>query len=361
MDENRISIKQIAVLVFCGLLSPLIRMVPGETGYDAGAGGWLSPLIALPVYLLVLWGLTATFRRLPRSSGLAELYRLAFGKWLGGLATALTGLWMLVIAAVGLRFYAESFVSSIYTDTDIWLFLVALVAVVWWVCARGMETVCRKGQIFLAVLGITVGLMLVLGIREIHVYHIWPVWMEGWRGLVASAGPMLVVLGYSIPVLFRRGELSDVQDGYRVVSVWITVLCAAMSALGAVIIGMFGWQTAVRLQMPFFSMAKEVTMLNLVERVESVVAAVWVFSVVALTAALLLSAGDYLQASAKKLSRTVLLGLAGVGVVLLAAFIQPNAFQLRNLWAGTLKYWDAAACYGLPLAACGTAWLRKKI
>ena len=65
MEQRQISLKQLMVLVFCGLLSPMIRIIPRETAALAGAGGWLAPILALPVFLLALWLMVSTFRRLP--------------------------------------------------------------------------------------------------------------------------------------------------------------------------------------------------------------------------------------------------------------------------------------------------------
>ena len=355
MEENKAPVRQLSALVFCGLLSPLIRLVPGETGYAAGAGGWLSPMIALPVYLLPVWTLIVVFRRLPKGTGLSGLYQLAFGKRAGRALTLVTGLWALLAAAMALRFYVESMVSSVYADSSVWLFLAGLMAVVWYVCVQGRAAVCRMARIFLPVLGVTVGLILLLGVGEMHLYHIWPVWLEGGAGLLRSAVPVTVILGYSIPVLFLRGEPGETKEGRRVLFRWMTGLCLLLSASGVVILGMFGWKTAVRLQMPFFSVAKEVSVLNVIERVESVVAAVWVLSDIALIAALMDAAADW------PVRRKLLFGGASVLVVLLAAFAGPSAFELRNLWVRTIQYADGAVCYVLPLAACGAAWLRKRI
>ena len=178
-----VGVRELTALTVCGLLSLIVRLVPGETGVWAGAGGWLSPLIALPFYLLALLALVAVFRRLPRGTGLGGLYRLAFGRWWGRFFTVLTGVWLLLIAAVALRFYVESVVSSVYGGTAMWLFLAGLMAVVWWACVHGGGAGSRMEQIFLRVLEVILALILLLGLRETHLYHVWPFWLEGAGGL----------------------------------------------------------------------------------------------------------------------------------------------------------------------------------
>ncbi|MCC8182592.1 MAG: spore germination protein [Clostridiales bacterium] len=360
MEQERMTTRQMAILLFCGLLAPLLRVIPEETGPLAGEGGWAAPLLALPVFLLALWALGRTFRRLPRTAGIPQMYRLAYGAGLGGLLTAATALWLAVMGAFNLRLYGESFVSSIYTDTNIWLFLVVMMAVVCLVSCRGFATVCRMGRLFFYVLVITVGLVILLGVREVRLYHLWPVWLQGWDGLLLSAGPVLSVLGFSVPILYCKGRTSEHGQGEKILAAWFSLLCLLLSAVGAVIIGLFGWQTAIRLQTPFFSMAKEVTLGEITERIEAIVAAVWVFSDLAMLAAQVCAIGEYGKELWRGGSRRWLICGAGVVVILGAAWMDSATFELQELWKG-LQGWNAVICYGLPLSACLLLRVRRRI
>ena len=48
----------------------------------------------------------------------------------------------------------------------------------------------------------------------VRLYHIWPVWLEGWDSVLLSALPVLSILGYSVPVLFYRGTLGESRGGF---------------------------------------------------------------------------------------------------------------------------------------------------
>ena len=361
MEEpgSKVTLKQVMVLLFCGLLSPMIRQVPRQTVEQGEAGGWLGPMLALPVFLLALWLLTACFRRLPRGTGLSGLYEMAFGGVLGKAATAATILWLLVLTGVGLRFYAEDFISSIYLDTDLWLFLVGIMLIVWWVCCRGIATVCRMSQIFFYGLCAIVGLVLALGLSEVEVYHVWPFWLGGWEGVAGAALPVLAVLGQCIPLLYSRDHLSKTQGGLGIAAAWFAALCLVLTVLECIMIGVFGWQTVERMQMPFFSLAKEGSALNVVERLESVVAGVWVFSDVALFSALILAAKEMTKGLVRRVNGGWLITGMSIAVVVLSVWIAPNRFQLRALWRGEIQMGNWVICYLLPFAACLVAMLRQ--
>ena len=86
-----------------------------------------------------------------------------------------------------------------------------------------------------------------------------------------------------------------------------------------------------------------------------------VLSDAALIAALLDASTGYLQRGALPLRRKLIYTAGGVAVIAGAALIGPTLFQLRELWVKVLWQGDAGVCYLLPLAACGTVWIKKGI
>lgn len=358
-DRTKTTGKQLLIVLFASLLSPMLRVIPEQTAKLAGAGGWVSPLLGMPVVILAALVIGKTIARLPAQGGLPQLYETGYGKILGRGASILTGLWLLVTAASALRFYGEGFLSSIYPDTDIWLFLIGIMVLVWWICGKGMNAICRMGQIFFYILIALAGGVVLLGIREIHLYHVWPVWLEGWDQVALSAVPVVNLMGSSLVILFCRGEVTREPGGMKQMTRWLLALAAVLALLGLVIIGMFGWQTAVRLQMPFFSAAKEVTVLGVFERVEAIIVATWVLSDLTLQA-LLLWTGVELISGGREKSRRWLRGLWAVIAVVAAVYMAPNDFELSRLWEQKLRWVDSAVCYGLPLIACVFVWIRRK-
>lgn len=359
VDKTKTTGKQLLAVLFAGLLSPILRVVPEQTGKLAGAGGWIGPLLGMPVFIVVVVILGKTIRRLKGGGGLPQLYRVSFGRFLGRVVSILTGLWLLVTAVSGLRYYGESFLSSIYPDTDIWLFLISLMAVVWWACRQGLGAICRMGHIFFYALLALAGAVAVMGLKEVHLYHIWPVWMEGWGKLGESALPVVSLMGVSLVILYCRGEISREEGGLKRTAGWLMALALVLSLLGLVIIGMFGWETAVRLQMPFFSTAKEVNVLGVFERVEAVIAATWVFSDLALQALLLWTGVELISGGNQKVQPWLRGGWVVIAIVG-AVYIVPEAFELTKLWTERLRWVDAVICYGIPLAACVPVWLGKR-
>ncbi|MEG2097558.1 MAG: hypothetical protein RRY65_05260, partial [Pseudoflavonifractor sp.] len=88
MEEDRISARQLMVLLGVALLAPATGALPRRMAALAGGLSWLAPLLALPVVLILAWALQFfTSRDLRR---LGPIY-LAWGLLLLGQALGQVG------------------------------------------------------------------------------------------------------------------------------------------------------------------------------------------------------------------------------------------------------------------------------
>jgi hypothetical protein len=361
MREERVTPGALGVLMYCALLAPMFRVAPGAGAAPAREGGWLSPLPALLVLLLPVWVLIRTCRILPEGEGLSRIYTLAFGKGAGRLVTGVTGVWALVTAAAALRYYSESIVASVYQNTGIWVFLLGVMLVAWRAGTLGMEALCRLAKAYLMIAGTVLALVLLMSVREVQGAYLIPFWTGGWRGMLESALPILGVQAPVMLILFRRTQAAAQSAGGRVLTLWLAASCLTMMAVRGAVIGMFGWQTAVRLQIPLFSTAKEVYLLEVFERIEALVVAVWVLTDIIWIAALLLSASDYVAESLGRKEGGALTAILALAILLLSAWSEGDAFQVRWVLVHVVQYVNLAVCLVLPVAGCALARVRGKI
>ena len=83
MTDDQISMRQLMVLLFTALLSPVVRLLPTRTAEEAGRAGWLSALAALPIVLALCWLISALFRGTETGTGLGEIAQRVLGAPLG--------------------------------------------------------------------------------------------------------------------------------------------------------------------------------------------------------------------------------------------------------------------------------------
>ena len=133
MEEKQISQTQLCALLWAGLMAPAAELLPAVTLPIAGRGAWLSALAALPVLLLLGWGLG---RLGLRHGGLAGAIRWGLGPVVGRLVLLLYFIWGELLLALRLRLCAQRLIASGERDGSLWFFLPAAALLVLWM-ARG--------------------------------------------------------------------------------------------------------------------------------------------------------------------------------------------------------------------------------
>ena len=84
MEQDRISARQLYAMLFTGLLTPAVRVLPGLTAAVADKSAWLTGLLAFPPLLAAGWAVYTLSRG---EGGLAGGFRRAFGPAAGKAVT----------------------------------------------------------------------------------------------------------------------------------------------------------------------------------------------------------------------------------------------------------------------------------
>lgn len=357
--EERISLRQFLVMLFVALLSTMVHIAPVVTDQIAGRAGWLAYAVVLVIMGSMILLLGWAFRRIPEG-GLGALLRLGFGEQIGRVLCGVSAVVLLIRLGMALRFYAERFVSTLYPETELGMFFAVLLALVVWVNGKSFGTLARAGQIFFLAIILVVAMVVVFNLPLIQPYYIWPVWTAdlpkiGWAGFVCTE-----LLSVSFGTLFCLSLVGERDNGTATCLRWLVGICVLATVLSVVTTGVFSSKLTPSLQIPFFVLAKEVRIEGALERVESFVAALWVFTdvmlIALLTKAFQIAAGECIQSERKEL------GDAAVLVVLpLGYLIAGSIFQLTVFYE-TWFMWGAAVCfYLLPVCAVGLGRWKGKL
>lgn len=355
--KEKITEREMAVLCFTALFSPLIRTAPSASVAAAGKAGWLSPLAALIPALLTVWILKKGMSLVPEG-GLGQLLQLGYGRVLGRIFCGLEGAWLFAELSVCFRLYGERFLGSVYRDTSLFLFILTLAVIALWQSRKSLPAVARLAQISFFPLTITVAAILVLGIGKMEKENWLPIWWNDVGGVAREMTPMLSIFGLALAGFFLGGQVRREKKKYA--QAWTVVFFLVAGAVSIVVLGLFGPGMSRRLQVPLFTLAKEVQAGSLLERLEAFVIAVWVLSdlllVILLEKALCRALADAAGLEEEKqLAIPVLFG-AVFGSVLCGSR-EELVLKFAETWLQTARF---AMIYLIPLAGCLLALVRER-
>lgn len=361
MAEDKISMRQLMVLLFAALLSPAIRVLPARTAQIAGRAGWLSALVALPVLLGLCWVLWRLLRPREEGTGLGVVLEQVWGGALGRVLLGAYLLWGLVLLAVSGRLYAQRLLSTGYRNAPMVLFLVLLFAVVLWVAWGKLSAFARAGEVFYLVLCVALGAVLIFAALRVEVENVLPVWVDDVPGALFSALPVLNTAAYGIYGVFLTGSVTRRETDRARVCRWVIAFCILLTVLQLINMGNFGPGLVSRMEVPFFMMAKGIGLRGAFQRVESVVVALWVLSDLIFVGLLVFSLCEVsrrlfrLNRSRVAAPFVVVLGLGG------ALLLFPSAFRLEWFADHVVPVGNLILAYGVPLLTLALAAVRGQL
>ncbi|MCI9158904.1 MAG: GerAB/ArcD/ProY family transporter [Lawsonibacter sp.] len=350
MRNGKISRTQLMALLWAGTMAPAAELLPALLLPGAGRGAWLAVVLAAPLVLAAGWLLGGLAGR----EGLAKRTRELLGRRLGGGALLIYIVWAQILLSLRSWSCARRLLSSGEREGASWALLLAVMAVLLWMARGELAAFARAGQLFLAALLATAGAVLLLSLPQAEPERLFPLWWPAAappiRAVLAAAG----TVGWGLFTAFLLGEVAD--QGEREHWHWLSWGLGGVLLLAgaqAIIIGNLGAELASRLDSPFFALAKSVGVEGAFQRVEGVVAALWIFADLTMGGVLVFAvramAAEILPERALPWVPwgSVLLGAAGA----LALFSAPGRGEL---WSRRLV---PGADLFLGLALPGALWI----
>lgn len=333
MKKGALSRTQLAVLVWAGVLAPAAELLPGAA-LSAGRGAWLAPLAALPLVLLSVCLLT----RLAGDKGLARGILDGLGPRFGRGVLFLYMMWALALLALRLRLCAGRMLSSGNRDGALPYFLLVAAGMVFWLAGGSLAAFARAGQLFFLVLALTGGAILLLSLPQVRAVRLLPLWTGDAVHALQSGFAAAGVLGWgSCWAFLTEGMPSDGKGGCRRTALG----CVILALTQWVILGSLGPALAGRLDSPFLALAKSVGVEGAFQRVESVVAALWVIADVTMACLLAFALRAMLAAAApqrqeKWTGRIAVVLAAGIALFLPGRQMErlEHLALWANLWSG---------------------------
>ena len=306
MKEKTISWEQFGALLWAGALAPVVELLPAVTLSVAERGAWLAPLVAVGV-------LFPFFFKMDKLGGSVLTAREKLGKVLGtGFLLVYLG-WLELLLTLRLGLCARRMLVSGERDGSIWFFLITLALLCLWMGRGEQAAFARAGQLFLTVLVLVGGAVLLLSLPRTRIDWLLPLWKEDVIPVLRSGVPAAGVIFWSmLPMLcLNPGERTERNH----LLWWGIGGCAALCGMQAVLIGNLGPGLAGRTQNAFFALTKSVGVEGAFQRLESVVAALWLLADLTLAVTIILAIRAVCRCLMPELSLNWVVALSlGIGI-----------------------------------------------
>lgn len=265
MEGDTLSMRQMMVLLVTALLAPASDLLPVLAAQEAGSGGWLAVLGALPLLLIALWAVS----RIVRDCGC-----------LGGVPKYIIIIvylvWTLLTLTLALRLSGAR-LAVMYGEGPAFGCVAALLVVAGWMGVGKTSALARAGEIFYLALAVALAGILFLAAFHVEAENLWPTAEEAAAlpgSCVAAAGLLLNIVPAAV---LGKKVSSKPRNGRRAVG-WTAAFCVAVTLLLGAVIGCLGPKLAARLPAPFLTMVQGLGIKGTFQRTEALAAALWTLS-----------------------------------------------------------------------------------
>ena len=276
--KNSYNTRQLRALTFLAFLVPIMRIVPRFSAREAGSGAWCAPFIALPFILLYIYFLSAPLSGRNQGEGLGEMLLRSGGNVFGKAVLFITGLFALFYCGFVLRSGADRFISTIYTSGSPWPFVFIMLILALFAVFGPKKALVRTAKIFLPLLLLVLIAVLIFSFTTIDAGLLLPLSHGDIIPLLKAAFPILnVSVGMLAFSAFLETECEPEFHRTKSYILWFLPICLLISAIIAAIVGNYGAPLTAKLTNPFFTIIRDVSLFNTIERIEAFMVALWVF------------------------------------------------------------------------------------
>lgn len=279
MQQDKISSFQFLVLVTFFTIGTSILIIPSGLASYAKQDAWIASIIGSIVGVLVVWLFTFIGLRFPNLT-YVQLNEKVFGKWLGKLFSILFVI-MNILYTSSLIVHSGSFLKTqMLPNTPIVVVNILMAIILVMAIRLGLSTFARSAEIFIFVFFFLFIILVIFILPQIDPSNLEPFFQASAKSFFQSSLMLVVVSSInSIALLMifpafvtsakkarKNFIIGNIIGG--IVIIIITFLC----------IFVLGSHITMRQIYPSYALAKVINVGNFVNRIEGVMAGLWIIS-----------------------------------------------------------------------------------
>ncbi|MBB3112981.1 spore germination protein KB [Paenibacillus phyllosphaerae] len=361
LDNGKVSIQQIAILILLASIGDSILILPSAIAGVAGQDTWISCLVGIVLGLAVLAIMLLLARKFPRDSYIQIMNKL-LGRWAGGALGAVLLCYTLIIMTTMVREVGDFMVSQMMTDTPLWSIHILLVLIMIFSVRGGIETIGRTSEIFLPIFVIFVAAFLLMTMPNMEPIKLQPIMGKGWFPVMQGSVFMTTMTFTELfAFLFLLPYVKRDKHMERDILLAAGLGGMAVSMVATACILVLGSYISAHHLYPAYALAKKISIGNFLERVEALLAVIWVISVF-FKAVVFMYAFNTGVAHLLRLKDQRSLALP-VGIILfsLADVIAPNISYYNDVLNKDVPFSDLTFGLVIPLGLLLVAYIRGRM
>jgi len=294
-NRDGVSIKDLYALGYIFILPSIFQSAPGPMAKAAGSVSWAAALLGIVPFGIYAFFIHGFMNKRKDGEGLSELMLNCLGAVFGRVFLVVNVLWFTLKISYTIYSGAVRFVSIIYPNASALPFMCAIFALVVIAGFGRVSTLARASARMLPVLTIVIVFVFALALPGVDWLSVLPVSTLDTVPMVKGALRGFEGLSTFVVIAFHFRDAREKTGTPKRFVVSAIILTLTLSLTCLCVQGYFGEDITRNLQFPFFSMFREISLFNTLDRFESLLTSIWVMGDFFLCSSLLLISSQQVQ------------------------------------------------------------------
>lgn len=269
--------QQICVCFLC-MLSTVIRLLPRQAALTSGPYSWIAVLLSFIPLVLIYALSNRAFRNAGEEDGFAQLFIKALGGKLGKAAVILFTLWLVFYLSILLKNAADKYISSSYQGTSPVFFIIIILALSTVSILGSFASLSKTAEAFFPLLALVMIIVLAMGVKDVNSHNLPPLPPAHITKMLSGIPTLVASQSVALYLGFLEGRVVHKEKRSGANLVFLIMMCLTICLLCITTIGIFGSELTGSLSFPFFVLVRNLSLFNLLDRVESAIIGLWVVS-----------------------------------------------------------------------------------
>ncbi|OQB14324.1 MAG: Spore germination protein [Firmicutes bacterium ADurb.Bin193] len=359
-SQDKITIRQSMFVLTTIVFSPSVRFFPNYTARIAKQASWLAPFVAALIMLPMLFISVSIAKKYKDASFITVMDDICT-KAVSRVITFLYILWLTLILALYVRYYAERLLTTILPNVDMLVFIIPMLILSAVVARKNAVVLARMSEIILPVITVFFVLCVIGVLPEVKIKNLTPIsYLDALPVLYSSLG--IIAIWSYMPFIFHFSSIISGKESIKKIGLQTLIAILFISFFSiATAVGVLGDSIIRLIPIPFFAVIKQLSLFDSIERIEAFIVSVWLLSDFVLITFFTIIALDIMKNMFKLTDPKPLAGIYTVIVFFISLYLVRSEFELKELSDTVIVYLNIAFGVIIPALIFIVGKVRKKL
>lgn len=280
MNKQLISVRQLTIIVMFFTIGTAILILPASISQQVKQDAWIATFLGVVLSLLVV-KLFIIVGNIKSNLTLVESYENILGKYVGKLISIAFVLFSFFAAGELLYYLGDFMKSSVMPETPLSAFGIMFTLVICYGVYLGIETFARSAEILFPIFVLIFVLFVIFISPQIDVNNIKPVLETRTKPLIHSILLFTSTFSFPLVVMLMVFPASVNMNKSASKGIYIGTIAGGIVLVSVITLAILvlGASNASQRAYPSYAMAQRISIGNILERIEVIMAFLWITTI----------------------------------------------------------------------------------